>query len=217
MAVLACTGLGALRGGFAAAKAAGGLKAFTGLGAKGILAGTGRNALTAAKGLGRGINNFISRTISGSVSDTARPVMRAGAGSGPWADGAKLVETDVVAQMTGGSCVSATGEMITNGARTQTELYGLLGDYPYPLELGKTLGPEWKATFFGSGEEAIEQASRGPMAASLVAPGGQSLHNVVLEPLENGRFLVRDPWAGGSAYEVGEEWINQFVAAGVWK
>ncbi len=26
--------------------------------------------------------------------------------------------------------------------------------------------------------------------------------------LENGRFLVRDPWAGGSTYEVGTEWIG---------
>ena len=52
MAALACTGLGALRGGLAAAKAAGGLKAFTGMGAKSILTGTGRNALNAIKGLG---------------------------------------------------------------------------------------------------------------------------------------------------------------------
>jgi len=54
-AVLACTGLGALRGGFAAAKAAGGLKALAGMGPKAILAGTGRNALAAGKGLGRSV------------------------------------------------------------------------------------------------------------------------------------------------------------------
>ena len=147
----------------------------------------------------------------------ARPAIKSGAGSGPWAQGVKTVEAHVVAQMTAGSCVSATGEMITNGARTQSELLGLIGDYPYPLELGRVLGPEWRGTFFENGEAAIAQASRGPMAATLMAPGAGSLHNVILEPLGKGRFLVRDPWDGGSAYEVGVEWIGQFVAAGVWK
>jgi hypothetical protein len=84
-AVLACTGLGALRGGFAAAKAAGGLKAFTGLGAKGILAGTGRNALTAAKGLGRGIvglgKNAIARMRGFTV---ARSAVRGSRGINEW-------------------------------------------------------------------------------------------------------------------------------------
>jgi hypothetical protein len=63
--------LGALRGGFAAARAAGGLKAFTGLGVRGIVSGTGRNALAAIKGLGRGFTVAV-RHITATVGSRIR-------------------------------------------------------------------------------------------------------------------------------------------------
>ena len=70
-AALACTGLGALKGGLAAAKAAGGLKGLAGLGAKGILTGTGRNMLSAVKGIGgkglRLVKNLASKTARNDI------------------------------------------------------------------------------------------------------------------------------------------------------
>jgi hypothetical protein len=37
---------------------------------------------------------------------------------------------------------------------------------------------------------------------------------VVTEPLEDGKFLVRDPMPGVT-YQVGPDWTAQYVAAGV--
>jgi len=34
---------------------------------------------------------------------------------------------------------------------------------------------------------------------------------VVTSPVGAGRFLVRDPWAGGSTFEVAASWIDKYV------
>ena len=40
---------------------------------------------------------------------------------------------------------------------------------------------------------------------------------VVTSPLGAGRFLVRDPWAGGSTYEVAASWIDKYVVGAVFR
>lgn len=84
------------------------------------------------------------------------------------------------------------------------------------IGLAGQLGPEWTGNYFADGETAVAAAERGPMGAALQAPGGIG-HMVVTEPLGDGSFLVRDPWDGGSTYNVGSDWIEQYVAAGVFR
>jgi hypothetical protein len=40
---------------------------------------------------------------------------------------------------------------------------------------------------------------------------------VVISPLEDGQFLVQDPWDGGSTYKVTSSWIEQYVSGAVFK
>ncbi|MGA8112217.1 MAG: hypothetical protein WCA46_00990, partial [Actinocatenispora sp.] len=120
-----------------------------------------------------------------------------------------------------GSCVSACGEMLTGGEVRQPALLGRLGEWATPEALAVALndaggtGGGWHRVWFGSGGEALGQAVRGRMAAVLAAPGG-NLHMVVVEPVGQGRFLVRDPYPG-VAYEVTADWIERYVAAGVFQ
>jgi hypothetical protein len=100
--------------------------------------------------------------------------------------------------------------------RSQAELLGKLGDWSNPQALARELGEGWTGGFFGSADDAIAAASRGPMGATLQAGTGPG-HMVVTSPLGEGRFLVRDPWAGGSTYEVGSDWIGQYVSGGVFR
>ena len=139
-----------------------------------------------------------------------------GAGSGPWAVGVASSEGGAVGQLTVGSCVSACGEMLSNGAVTQSKLLGQIGEWSNPARLADALGNGWRGGYFGSGADALAAAERGPMGAALQAGTGPG-HMVVTSPLGDGAFLVRDPWAGGSTYTVGSSWIEQFVAGGTFK
>ncbi len=155
----------------------------------------------------------------GAGTGPARPGVGTG-GSGPWAgDGAVPAGAPVVAQTHDGSCVSACGEMVSGGAVDQRTLLGRLGEWSTPDALEHALNDatpgEWRHAWFFDGDTALNRAERGPMAAVLAAPGG-NLHMVVIEPAEQGRFLVRDPYPGVS-YEVGADWIRTYVAAGVFQ
>jgi hypothetical protein len=107
--------------------------------------------------------------------------------------------------------------MLTSGARTQAELIAKIGSPSNARLLAQELGDGWTSTFFGSGEDALQAAQRGPMGATLMAPGARMGHMVVTSPIGNGRFLVMDPWDGGSAYEVGNQWIEQYVQSGAFQ
>lgn len=106
--------------------------------------------------------------------------------------------------------------MLTGGARSQADLLGSLGEWSNPQALARELGEGWTGGFFGSADDALAAAGRGPMGATLQAGAGPG-HMVVTSPLQRGGFLVRDPWGGGSTYEVGADWISRYVSGGVFR
>lgn len=153
-----------------------------------------------------------SDSVSGYAANTEGAV--AAGGSGPWVpEGA--APGGAVAQATEGSCVSACGEMLSGGRLSQSGLIERLGAPAESTGLAGELFPEWQGRYFSSSEEAVAAAQRGPMGAVLQAPGRIG-HMVVTEPTEGG-WLVRDPWEGGSTYPVDENWIEQWVSAGVFR
>jgi hypothetical protein len=111
--------------------------------------------------------------------------------------------------------------MLTGGRVSQADFLDELGEWSDPGSLADRLNtvdaPGWHGGFFPDEDTAVAAASRGPMAVTLQAPGIRGQHMVVTEPLGDGMFRVRDPWNDGSTYVVGEDWIRQFVAGGVFR
>ena len=140
-----------------------------------------------------------------------------GGGSGPWVDDALTAPRPgaVRPQSAGGSCVSACGEVLSGGARTESQLLGALGEWSNPQALARELGSGWTGGGFGSGADAVAAANRGPMGAVLQAPGGPG-HMVVTSPLGGGRFQVLDPF-DGTGYVVDSSWIERYVSGGVFR
>lgn len=120
-----------------------------------------------------------------------------------------------MAQTAPGSCGSACAEMLSGGARTQAQVLGEIGEWASAGDVAGALGPGWRAGYFGSGTDALSVAGRGPMGGVLWAPGARAGHMVVIEPGPAG-FLIRDPLPGVN-YTVGANWIERWVAGGVWK
>jgi filamentous hemagglutinin len=147
----------------------------------------------------------------------------AGGGIGPWAEGVtNVVEGGTFTQCGGGSCVSATGQILTNGQILESQLVKQLGEWPDPMQLVRVLndaqpGVTWKGTYFASGADALTIATRGEFGAVLQAPGSPA-HMVTISPVREtlGQFLVQDTGAGAT-YNVDAKWIEKYVAAGVWK
>ncbi len=141
--------------------------------------------------------------------------------SGPWVNEATNVRRGgSVAQCSGGSCVSAAGEMLTGGSVTEAQLLSRLGEWSDPValrtELNRLAGSEaWRGGYFTDASEALSAARQGPMAAILQAPGGRG-HAVLIEPIARGRFRVRDPLPGVT-YEVSASWVRRFVSGGVFR
>ncbi|WFE63570.1 hypothetical protein [Micromonospora sp. WMMD714] len=151
----------------------------------------------------------------------AADLTRVGDSSGPWYDaGTNHREGGAVQQETGGSCVSASGEMLTDGRITQSELRTKLGDWSNLTALRNELNNRdgdgtWTGHYFADGDDTLRRASEGPMAAQVQAPRGRA-HMVLLEPGENGSFTVRDPF-DGSSYDVDGAWVEKYVAGGVFR
>jgi len=146
-----------------------------------------------------------------------RGLTRAGSGSGPWIDEvSKLRQGGAVAQMTGGSCVAACGEMLTNGAAVQRMLLDSLGDWSNAESLANKLGSAWKGGGL-SAEDALLVARNGPIGAVLNSPYQRGSHMVYMEPINSGLFLVRDPWNGGSTYQVNVDWVQKYVVGAVFR
>jgi hypothetical protein len=103
--------------------------------------------------------------------------------------------------------------MLTGGARTQAALLSELGEWSNSDELVRALGDQWKRVYFFE-DDAVHAARRGPMGATLQAPGGRG-HMVMTEPKANGSYLVRDPADGGSTYTVNDDWLRRWVSVGV--
>jgi RHS repeat-associated protein len=143
---------------------------------------------------------------------------RVGGRSGPWVDEATEFRVGgAVGQTTEGSCVSACGEMLSEGTQLQSELLKELGDWPRaaPEALAARLGGAWRGGSL-TGDMALLAANRGPMGAVLKGLGTEN-HMVVISPLGGGTFYVRDPWAGGSNYLVTANWIEKHVTGGVFR
>jgi hypothetical protein len=78
--------------------------------------------------------------------------------------------------------------------KTQEEILSMIGDNHVTNEtLAKVaLGDGWRGGgLFTDG--VMQVLSRGPIAAELGVPRMGGAHNVLIEPLQNGEFLVRGP------------------------
>jgi hypothetical protein len=144
-------------------------------------------------------------------------------GAGPWVEHpsvTELREGTVLEQCANGACLSASGEIVSGGATTEKELLGRIGLNSDEKSLAEELSQvpglgEWQGGRFPDEATAVSLAKRGPAVATVQAPRLQA-HAVVIEPLPDGRFLVKDPGFGGS-YVVGEDWVREFVVGGVWR
>ncbi|MEP6757528.1 MAG: hypothetical protein ABJA67_18650, partial [Chthonomonadales bacterium] len=115
---------------------------------------------------------------------------------------------NVIRQSTEDSCISAVGEMLSDGRLTESALMAELGDRPDVTELLKYLGSEWtsEAKRFKS---FAEIGQKGPWAAELMENSGteleKSLHTVVVDGVESsGNLIIRDPWEG-TTYEMTQQ------------
>jgi RHS repeat-associated protein len=140
--------------------------------------------------------------------------------SGPWVPEADKVSLGgTVAQSCPGSCVSAVGEILTNGAVTEEKLLAELGEWSNPealaKELNKVTGEQWVGGYVTE-EDAVKMVNQGKVGATLYEAGGKSQHMVAIEPTGTGTFSVEDPLPG-QCYEVDEAWVRQYVTGGVWR
>ena len=113
--------------------------------------------------------------------------------------------SEVVRQANRDSCISAVGEMLSEGRLAEKELIELLGKRPDISDLVDHLGPEWtdEVRRFNSVSEICE---KGPWAAELMKNAGteleKSLHTVVVDGIsDSGNLIIRDPWEG-TKYEM---------------
>lgn len=141
---------------------------------------------------------------------------------GPWSEGtSNVIEGGTFTQCAAGSCVSATGQILSNGAVTESQLLGKLGEWSNPQALATALndaapGSSWTGGYFASEDDALAVAESGQFGAVLQAPGAPA-HMVTISPapLSPGYFVVQDTGAGAT-YTVNSSWIRQYVAGGVW-
>jgi hypothetical protein len=147
-----------------------------------------------------------------------------GANVGPWSSGIRnVVDNGTFTQCGNGSCVSATAQVLTNGAVTEKQIVAKIGEWADPTKLPSVLNElapgatPWRGGYFVSAEDALAIASRGPMGAVLQAPGSAA-HMVTISPISgsNGLFRVQDTGVG-KTYDVPASWIMQYVVGGVWK
>ncbi|WP_127526468.1 hypothetical protein [Budvicia aquatica] len=141
---------------------------------------------------------------------------------GPWSNGvSNVVKGEVFTQCANGSCVSATGQVLTNGSVSEAQLLKMLGECSNPEALAKALtkttNVKWVGGYFETSEQALQVAQRGRFGAVLQAPRSPA-HMVTIEPIPNstGTFKVYDTGAGAT-YEVSSDWIKKYVSGGVWE
>lgn len=131
---------------------------------------------------------------------------KAGAG-GDWPVINERVSADVVIQKDSMSCVSAVGEMLTNGEFKQSDLMRQLGGPCDIRDLANVLGFPWKGAGVPA-EELDRLMKNGPWAAELRVPVTLKYrrlepgHAVVVDGFdEHGNLMIRDP-AEGTSYEM---------------
>lgn len=131
---------------------------------------------------------------------------KAGAG-GDWPVINERISPDVVIQKDSMSCVSAVGEMLTNGEFKQADLMRELGGPCDIRDLADVLGFPWKGAGVPA-EELDRLIKSGPWAAELRVPITMKYrrlepgHAVVVDGFdEHGNLKIRDP-AEGTSYEM---------------
>jgi hypothetical protein len=165
----------------------------------------------------------------GAAGAAARTLSKSGIGVGemgigPWGKGVtNVVDGTPFVQCGNGSCVSATAQVLTNGAVTEAQVLARIGEWADPLKLPGILNElapgtrPWIGSYFDSAEDALKVANQGSMGAVLQAPG-IGAHMVTISPIQESRGTFRVQDTGfGKTYDVTANWIRQFVSGGVWK
>lgn len=132
----------------------------------------------------------------------------AGAG-GPWST-VDEQPGGAVGQSTENSCVSASGEKLSNGALTQDQLISAMGD-PASLEqlrdqfnqAGVNGSSNWKAGALPSDDLYRALTNRGdPFIAELKVPQSKIAHAVVVTGGDDDYIHIADPADGGTSYKM---------------
>jgi hypothetical protein len=108
--------------------------------------------------------------------------------------------------LTKDSCVSACGEMLSEGRLKQIDLIRKLGAPVSILELGAALGPEWFSNYVNPLTSFDIAMRNGKWSATFFDRLAFGLpHAVIVEGVtEAGTVLVTDPWEA-STYEMTKE------------
>ncbi|MEO6599075.1 MAG: RHS repeat-associated core domain-containing protein, partial [Polyangiaceae bacterium] len=149
----------------------------------------GYNLLTAAEGL---VGYLGTRAFLARGSE-----ILAGAG-GRWATIGEQTG-GALSQATATSCGAACGEMLSG--ISQAELMATAGTPTSVAMLSKALGAGWRGGYVGPGQLSKLFGLGRPFAAELYE-GGKLGHFVVVDGMEAGQVLIRDPAGAGSTYSM---------------
>lgn len=119
--------------------------------------------------------------------------------------------SEVVRQTTDDSCISAVGEMLSQGRLSEKELITKLGERPDIFDLLEHLGPNWSKK--GKFRSLAEIGKNGPWGTELMENAGtdlgKSVHSVIVEVItSSGNVVIHDPWEG-TVYEMTEKNFNK--------
>lgn len=112
-----------------------------------------------------------------------------------------------VAQSSPVSCGAACGEMLSG--IPQSVLREAAGAPTHAEALAKALGEGWRGGYVGPTQLHMLTGLRRPWAAELRNDGDKLGHFVVVDGLQDGAVVIRDPWAGGSTYRMAIEEFKQ--------
>jgi hypothetical protein len=100
----------------------------------------------------------------------------------------------------------------------QEAILAAIGDSYVNAEIlvKRVLGDGWRGGAIVSSDAFIALRT-GPIVAELWAFPGKTSHDVLMEMLDSGGFLVRDPIDQGYTYVVDSEWVLEYVRGAVWR
>jgi hypothetical protein len=167
-----------------------------------------------------------ANALTEQVTERSIPSYRrkfAGAG-GDWPVIKERISADVVQQIEKQSCVSAVGEMLSEGRLKQSDLIAKLGAPTDMCELAAELGPEWNGkrltpnslnALLGRGSFAAELLEEYP--ANGYARRGAA-HTVVVDGVDDfGSLMIRDPMHGTRYEMLRSEFEKIWTGGAVWR
>ena len=147
--------------------------------------------------------------------EKAEPELAGIKGKPPWEIYNSQESPAVVKQFHDESCLSAVGEMLTDGKVTQADLINKLGTWKVsPMKLAAELGDEWECEYVMNPLAKLDSlVHNGPFGATLKKYGYGS-HGVVVDGETGaGRIMVRDT-GEGLKYEIDrQEFLDLFESA----